>query len=85
MAARFLTLPPRRAGGATCAETGDPCPTAPASLVKAAGIPNFGTSIHWEFDRKYSSSGLSAAPSTRNGMMGLHLDAARSDFPGHMR
>src|SRR5450755_3656028 len=76
--ARFLTPSDRGTGGTACGETGDTCPTASASFVNAAGIPNFGTSIHCEFDKKYSSSGFNAAASTRNGMIGLRFEAARS-------
>jgi hypothetical protein len=54
------------------------CVSASLSLSSAAGIPSFGTSIHCEFDKKYSSSGLSAAASSRNAMIGLRLEAARS-------
>src|SRR3984957_11827427 len=56
----------------------DPCPTASLSLTNAPEIPKAGTSIHCDLDRKYSSSALKAAASTRNATTGLCLDAARS-------
>src|ERR1700722_8619258 len=64
--------------GLACAAAADPRPTASANLARAAGIPNTGTSIHCDLDRKYSSSALKAAASTRNATTGFFLDAARS-------
>ena len=51
---------------------------ASASFANAAGIPNAGTSIHCEFDKKYSSSGLNGAASILNEIICFLLDAARS-------
>src|ERR1700676_15506 len=64
--------------GLTFDEGADLCPTASASLFNAAGIPSAGTSIHCESDRKYSSAGLKLEASTRNAMICLCLEAARS-------
>src|SRR5450631_3872627 len=70
--------PPPPNPGLACGDIADPCPTASASLASAAGIPNTGTSIHCDLDRKYSSSALKAAASTRNATICLCLDVARS-------
>src|SRR5450631_2999719 len=71
------TFPPPPNPVLACADA-DPCPTASANLTNAVDIPNAGTSIHCDLDRKYSSSALKAAASTRNATICLCLDVARS-------